>query len=298
MNLRIKIAITLTLVVTGIAPMAAQPALENSIFWEVSGNGLQHPSYLFGTFHFVGKSHIDTLNNVLAKFSQSGTVVGELVLDSSAVQKTMAASFLRGTTLDKVLTPELYQRTAVWLKELSGYDLSMFNAYNPVTAQIFIMMMMQQKHSKMFDSITDPAMDVYFQQSARTQGKKVLGLETVDVQIQLIYNQFSYARQAELLAAYVDNKDKFDNQLSEMNRYYFEGNLNALEGFMQDEFYTEAELKRMLDDRNDNWMRQLPTLFQHQRTFVAVGAMHLAGKKGLVTQLRQMGYQVKPLLLR
>ncbi|MEO6356579.1 MAG: hypothetical protein ABIU77_05530, partial [Ferruginibacter sp.] len=29
---------------------------DNSLLWQVSGNGLQQPSYLFGTFHLMCKN--------------------------------------------------------------------------------------------------------------------------------------------------------------------------------------------------------------------------------------------------
>jgi uncharacterized protein YbaP (TraB family) len=298
MSSKTRAIITLTLVVAVLRPIAAQTALENSMFWEVSGNGLSQPSWLFGTFHLAGKSHVDTLANVMDKFNQSTTFAGEVVFDSTAIQKMMVASRLQGTTLDRVLSPDLYQQTDAWIKELSGNNLQMFNEVNPITVQIFLMMLIQQKNSRAFDPYSDPAMDVYFQQAAHTQGKTVMGLETIDTQIDVIYHQFTNARQAELLAAYVADKDKLYGQMSDMNRQYFQGNLTALEGLMDDEYYKADEIKRMLDDRNNNWMRQLPTLFKQQRTFVAVGAMHLAGAKGLIAQLRQLGYQVRPLPLQ
>jgi uncharacterized protein YbaP (TraB family) len=54
----------------------------------------------------------------------------------------------------------------------------------------------------------------------------------------------------------------------------------------------------MIHDRNAAWLRQLPTLMNAQPTFVAVGAMHLAGETGLVEGLRKQGYTVSPLPLR
>ena len=64
---------------------------------------------------------------------------------------------------------------------------------------------------------------------------------------------------------------------------------------MADQVYTPKEAAVMLDNRNKKWMQQLPGIFKQQSTFVAVGALHLAGENGLVMLLRNAGYTVKPL---
>jgi len=53
-----------------------------------------------------------------------------------------------------------------------------------------------------------------------------------------------------------------------------------------------------LDERNNNWINQLPGMMEKQSLFVAVGALHLVGNSGLVNQLSRLGYTVKPLKLR
>jgi len=298
MNLQIRAVITAILLVAHSQPASAQTAAEHSVFWEVSGHGLAQPSYLFGTFHLIGKSHIDTLTNVLDKFNQSTALTGEVILDSTAFKKVMTASMLRGTTLEQVLGEDLFRRTSAWLQEIAGYDLHRLNGVNPITVQVYLMMLLQQKYSPASNPAAETAMDQYFQQMARERGMTLAGLETIEEQIHVVYDQLSYARQAELLAAYVTERDKAYDRLSAMNRAYATGDLPALERMIHDENYSPAELDVMLYNRNQNWMRQLPTLFQQHRAFVAVGAMHLTGSQGLIALLRQQGYQLRPLPLR
>lgn len=271
----------------------AQKPVENSTFWEVSGKGLSKPSYLFGTFHLMGKKYVDSLTNVTAKFQQSSTIVGELLIDSTMTMKMMVAAQLRGTTLDKVLTPELYQKTAAVLKELSGYDLQIFNGFNPMTIQILIIRSMQEKFYPS-NPVEDPPMDLYFQQAGKKAGKKVLGLESLEVQIEALYGQFSYERQAEMLAQSVNDQDKAYQEMITLNKYYRQGHLGELEKLMSSQTFEPKEAEKLLDDRNKAWVKQLPALFAEQQTFVAVGALHLAGKNGLVNLLREQGYTVKP----
>ena len=233
MNLKIKrFTLSVFVILVGVTSQqlvsAQSHQVENSVFWEVSGKGLTKPSYLFGTFHLLGRRYVDSLNNVTAKFQQSGTIVGELLMDSSMTMKLMIAASLKGTTLDKLLTPEVYNNTAVWLKELSGYDLKMFNGLNPMTIQVLLMATMQQKFYPM-NPVEDVAMDMYFQQQGKKSGKKVIGLESLEVQIDALYGQFTYERQAAMLTEYVANKDKAFEEMLIMNKYYRQGNLGELE---------------------------------------------------------------------
>jgi uncharacterized protein YbaP (TraB family) len=269
-------------------------AVENSVFWEVTGNGLSQPSYLFGTFHLLSHRYVDSLTNVTNKFTTAKTIVSELLIDSTMTMKMMASAQMKGTTLNKLLTPEQFKQTNDWLHELSGYDLTMFNGMNPMTIEILLMTMMQQKYFPL-DPGQDVVMDLYFQQRGTRDKKQVIGLETFDEQTHAIFGQFTYERQAQLLTTAVKKRNSAEEELRNMNRFYREGNLGKLEALMYDEMYTAAETAVMLDNRNKKWMQQLPGLFKQQPTFVAVGAMHLAGENGLVTLLRKEGYTVKPI---
>jgi len=273
--------------------LAQKTAIENSVFWEVSGKDLPQPSYIFGTFHLMGSRYIDSLTHVMDRFNSSTMIVGELLLDSTMTAKMMAAARLQETTLDKLLSSENFQQTAVWLKELSGYDLKMFNSMNPMTIQIFLMTMLQQKYFPL-DLEQDAPMDMYFQNRAKSEEKKLMGLETFEVQVNALYNQFSLQRQAEMLVEFVHERQKAQEELLLMNKYYREGNLTKLEELLFAQPYSKSEAEVMLDNRNKKWMEQLPGLMKEQQTFVAVGALHLAGECGLINLFRNAGYKVTP----
>ena len=83
-----------------------------------------------------------------------------------------------------------------------------------------------------------------------------------------------------------------------MNTAYISQNMNELQQLMYGSSYKPEEMKILLDDRNNNWMQQLPALMNEQPIFVAVGALHLVGKTGLVNQLKAQGYTVTPVNLK
>lgn len=112
---------------------------ENSILWKVTGNGLEKPSYLFGTYHFLSNAFVDTMPAVIQAYKSAEAVVGELVIDSSIQAPMMEASVLKGTTLQKVLPDTLYAKASEWFKQEAGLDLVKLDQLNPVTVMTAVM---------------------------------------------------------------------------------------------------------------------------------------------------------------
>ena len=268
---------------------------ENAVLWEVSGKGLSQSSYLFGTFHLLTSDYLKTLPKVAEKLALSRTVAGEVLMDSTVMMKMLPASMMTGTTLDQLLKPEEYQLAAEYFKEVSGMDLKMLNSFKPMALQMTII---QFEWNKLNPTPykNGPAMDVYFQQEAKAQGKTVVGLETVEDQIRAVFDQFSLERQSEMLVESVKDKQKTREEMLKMAQCYQAQDLACLQRMLHDpDSFRPEEMKTLLDDRNAAWMKQLPDLMQTAPAFIAVGAGHLVGERGLVSLLRQRGYTVKPL---
>lgn len=270
----------------------SSPKTDKAILYEISGNGLRKPSYLFGSMHLLTQRYVDSLPLVMDYYSHCTQVAGEMVLDSSTSMKMLAATMLKGQTLKEVLPEDLYSKTNNWLKELSGYDLALFNALNPMTINVTLLQLIQAKYYPVPDGSI--LMDQYFQQRAKKEYKEVIGLEKIEDQVNALFNQFSIQRQTELLKQFVDDKDKSISDLGKMVKLYRTQQLDELEKLMYDETYSKEEIEILLYKRNEKWAEQLPTIIMRAPTFVAVGALHLAGDRGLVNLLRQKGYTVTP----
>lgn len=280
------------------ASAAAQtPAVENSIFWEIRGKDLTQPSYLFGTYHLLGSHYADSLTNVMSRFYTCRTMVGEIVYDSTVMPHLLQAARMNGTTLDKLLSPTIYNQTANWLKELSGYELKYLDTFNPMTVQLLLMTALQQKYYPM-NATTEVPLDLYFQNLAKQSQRPIAGLESFDDQVKALYNQFTYERQAELLTSYVLEKDKAAREIMTLLNLYRQQKLDQLEHALDTQDYSETEIQVLTSDRNKKWIAVLPALLRDGPTFIAVGALHLPGENGLINLLRKAGYTVNPLPLR
>lgn len=262
----------------------------NSLLWEISGNGLKTPSYLFGTYHLAGKSLIDSLPEIGKRFNTCKTVVGEMIMDSTMAMKLvpymMAADSL---ALDKVLTTEEYQQVNACIQQLMHVDAAGFNHFKPAAVATMISALSAPNTT----SKTNPVIDMYFQQEGKRQGDKVIGLETLQQQAELLLGQPMDIQKKQLLAT-VKKKDELKANGLKMFTLYRNQDLNGL-GKMLDKDDDElgGQTDKLLKDRNLNWMTQLPAIMQDQPTFIAVGAGHLVGQYGLINQLKLKGYKVK-----
>lgn len=275
---------------------AQKQKVENSLLWKVSGNTLQKPSYLFGTYHFLSSGFIDTMQAVKKAYAASDAIVGELIIDSTIQRPMMEASLLQGTTLKKLLPDTLYNKTSSWFKQEAGFDLIRLDQLNPITVMTAALAITQQKYFP--NKPGEVQLDTYFQDQGKKDGKRVLGLETIEVQINALFKQLTLKRQVEMLNETFSNKEGFRSSIAAMNDAYIKNDLEALEQLMYVRSYKPEEMKPLLFDRNNNWLKQLPQIMKEQPSFIAVGALHLVGENGLVTQLRKMGYTVTPINLK
>jgi uncharacterized protein YbaP (TraB family) len=74
-----------------------------------------------------------------------------------------------------------------------------------------------------------------------------------------------------------------------------EENLNELYDLYKKYERQFGEAQYLTDDRNIRWMEKLPGYLGKGNQFIAVGAFHLVGEKGLIKLLREKGYTVKAL---
>lgn len=277
------------------APLFSQDKRqESSLLWKVSGKGLTKPTYLFGTYHFLTNAFVDTLQAVKQAYTASQVIVGEIVIDSSMQAPMMKASMLKGTTLKKELPDSVYVKAAAWFNREAGIDLAKLEQLNPLSVMLFAMAITQQKYYP-----TKPGeiqLDTYFQQMAKKDGKKIMGLETIGAQINALYGGLTMQRQIDLLYETINEEEGLKKMIAVMNKAYISQNLEGLQDLMYGT-YKPQELKALLEDRNNEWMKQLPKLMKEQSLFVAVGALHLAGESGLVNQLRKKGYTLTPINL-
>jgi len=264
------------------------------LLWKVSGNGLSKPSYLFGTHHLIEKEQIRDFDKILTLSGQADAVVGEMdMTDMASIQsKIMQGAMMQSKNIRDMISAEDYVLIDSEFKQLLGAGLDQLGAFKPMMLETMYGVLVYLKSQNI--SKQPEGVDVLFQKKARENNKKVIGLETIEQQSAILFDSLPLNRQAEILVKSVKEKQKGIDLLKRLNEYYIAGDLQQLLALdKEDDDLTTEEKKPMYDNRNNNWMKQLPVLMTKQSCFIAVGCLHLVGETGLIVQLRKAGYFVE-----
>lgn len=272
-------------------------ATQAQLLWKVSGNRLKHPSYLFGTHHLISIQFLDSIPGLFKAFNNCDVMVGEMVINNiDATAKIQQAAIMPNhVKINDLLNDDEYKLVDNELKSVLKFGLKDVSIMNP---SLILTLYEMEIYKKLTGFKDESQSDSYFQLVAAEKGKKVIGLETVDQQIAILFNNSNLERQADILVETVQKKDSILNEMIQLNKLYKAGKIEKLidlskrKGNITD--MTDEEYAKLVDNRNADWMTKLPAYFNQSSCFVAVGAMHLGGKNGLIKLLKKEGYKVTP----
>lgn len=282
--------------------------VQAQLLWKISGNGLAKPSYVVGTYHVAPVSFVDSIPGLKAALDECEQVYGELDMaemqDMGALMKMQQAMLLpEGQQLDKLLTADQMNRLNTYMKELMGVDMTnpmvagQMNRMKPAAIEAQFQMLYCIKNTPGFDP--QNLFDSYFQKAAAEKGKAVGGLETMEFQTKVLYLDKSIERQVETLMCAIDNKAFGEQVMDLTTKAFFAQNLDGIKDAMDMKLgtgcdATPEEEEALIYGRNAAWAEKLPAIMQAKPTFLAVGAAHLPGERGLLALLKQAGYDVTP----
>jgi uncharacterized protein YbaP (TraB family) len=283
-------------------PNFAPTAAENSLLWEISGNNLRQPSYLFGTIHMIPASDFFLSESVKRAFNASSTVTFEIDtenMDNPMMLFSMLGSMTmkNDTTLRDLLTQGEYIMVKNHFDQL-GLPLSMLEQVKPIFLSVLASDDMGGAGSEMsLDGMKSYELELT--SMAKESNKKVEGLESIAYQLSL-FDSIPYAAQAKMLVEAVSGGDRGASEeeadpLDELIGYYKNENIIKLQALVEDEEGIAGFQNVLLTNRNRNWIEPMAKMMRRETVFFAVGAGHLAGSDGLVALLRAAGYQLKPL---
>ncbi|SDG09480.1 hypothetical protein SAMN05421827_103206 [Pedobacter terrae] len=275
----------------GLSLNAQTKKATNTLLWEVSGNGLKKPSYLFGTHHFTNKEFADTMQVLQAKLKSVDGVVGELVMDGSLQGRMAPFLVMKNNTLDRLFTAAEYKEVDDYIKARNpAVNLKQLNRFKPAMVGVLMMLLDNPEMQNMTNGI-----DESFQKYAKNNAKSVHGLETAEYQGALLFDG-DLQKQKKALLKSVRESDNNKIKLKELTAYYLAQDMDKLTDFFRtQEEETQEFMTEMLKNRNQRWLDQLPALMEKESLFIAVGAGHLVGAEGLIKGLQAKGYALKPI---
>lgn len=264
-------------------------AEEQGILWRIDGAATQ-PSYLLGTIH-SDDARITTLPVTIANiFQQADSFSGEIDMDLPNLMQASQATLLpEGESLQQLLDSTLYQQT-VQLLAAYGMPELVVQRMKPWAAAATLSLPRPQ---------TGLFLDMLLYTQAAAQGKRVYGLETVSEQVGAM-ESMPRDLQISMLRDAVAQHDQLDQIIEALINAYLQRDLNTLESIsdkaMQQGDRRVAQLftSQVVVNRNRRMLERMQPRLSEGNAFIAVGALHLPGKDGLLTLLRNKGYRVSP----
>lgn len=263
----------------------------NSLLWKIEGNGMEKPSYLFGTIHMLCKDDAVLSDNMKRVIAACDEVYLEIDMDNLfEMMGAMKKLKMTGdTTLKDLLNDADYEKVkSYFTNKGSMLPFSVLETYKPILASSTL-----SQNAMPCEGAT--AMEQVIMLEAKDHKKEIKGLETMAQQAGML-DSIPYRYQASELVKYIDSSIAGagdDKMLTEMLEAYRNQDLAKLEEMMID---TDAGLSSFTDillyNRNAKWVEKLKILMPEKKLLIAVGAGHLPGEKGVINLLKRAGYTV------
>ena len=289
------VAVTLGLACSALAEPAAQPsaAFDRGRLFRIDRPGLA-PSYVYGTLHSNDPRVVALPPAVVSALAASRAAAFEsLLLEADVATFLAAAHYEDGRRLGDHVDPVTLERVRATLG-IDGNDRLLIERAKPWAV---LLMLAQSRNGG------TASLDGILQAEARARRMAVLSLELPDEQVASL-DAIPLASQVALLRWALDTQHARPAELEAATRAWLAGDLAGLRRLSlapgrrdpRLAVHLRALLKHLITDRNVVMAHRLHLPLARGRVFVAVGALHLHGRDGLLALIREQGYSVTRVL--
>ena len=291
---------------TLILMLAIASSASAQLLYRITGKGLEKPSYIVGTYHLAPATFVDSISGAKAALDEVEQVCGEVdnaeMESISGRSRLMKAMMLPdGKSLADVLSTDEMDRLNAYMTEMLGADLtnplikSQMGKMNPMAISTQLQLVQYMKVTPGFNPTA--LIDGYFQQQAKKAHKPVMGFETIDFQMSVLYGT-AIERQKELLFCMIDNQEYTEMSMKELTEAYFSQDMEKILALTEAKLgnfcdSTPEEDEALIYGRNADWVAKIPAIVNEKSTLFVVGAAHLPGEKGVLELLKAEGYTVE-----
>ena len=260
--------------------------------WTVS-NG-ENTLYIGGTFHMLKPTDYP----LPKEFEQAYQKADWLVFETD-ISKLGSADFNKqfinamklpsGQILADTLSPKAYAEL-IYYAAKNNIDIGQFQHFKPQLVALIISLRELKKLG-----LSAQGVDTYFGKKAAEDNKTMSELETLDEQINYIAT-LSEGNESALMLQTIEDFVKLPNELEQLTHAWRSGDIEQLNeiGIKPISKDYPKVYQSLIVERNQRWLPKIEQLLQQPgKKFILVGAMHLAGKDGLLEQLALKGYQVE-----
>lgn len=289
---------------------------KDGMLWEISGNGLSHKSYLFGTMH--GDGHNYKLEEIFTAFPQlreilgnvsciyleqskdfnDSAVVADCVASASVFVKADEANEYNALPLGESYRGLYDSREKFRLVDNFFSEKLRRSSYTQFKPAYWVERLRQ---NRMKGNAKAVSVDDCLYHYALQKNIKVSGLETYEESARALVE--ATRDSAEYLKSLKEQAADLYEVIAQMEKVA--ASTSSYEMYLSDDLeklYTknlsfipnEVYEQKMGAERNNRWLRKIEDILKDRTCLIAVGAMHLPGDKGLIALLRAKGYNVQP----
>ncbi len=264
---------------------------QQSLIWEVSGNGLTKKSYIMGTLKFIGEKEFYMPPKASELIKQSEIFAIEDEVDHHAQHElNTALHFPKGQTLSDVLSADDYKKVKDTFQKEFGINAATFDKkyshIKPLPLSIIMTRLSLGEKVRFYD--------IELLLIAKKHDVDAYSLEPIEREAEAL-NSFSMEEQVKALIHSVTNfsqqKDEFKKLMSDYRtanaEEIYDYTLHPLENNPRfiEEFYYK---------RNAEWLPKIEKMMNEDAAFIALGISHLEGEKGILKLLEGKGYKLTP----
>ncbi len=268
---------------------------QSSLLFEITGNGLEKPSYLFGTMHVQDEAAYSWNDSVLWAIEQVDVAAFEIDMNGKELAKGIKPDEKTQKEWEDFIADDLAPAIeAIIDPDTLGARIS------GIYGQALGTLLKKDKNER------GTFIDKFLQEYAQKMGKEIVAVESIQEQLNVVLSM----DKSSIKKAIVDfiEADNWDIDLEVMMgaetrlvESYSTRSLTNVCNELNKQFETASSsmatdfYKKLFDDRNAIMFTRTDKMLKKQRMFVAVGAGHLCGITGLVEQYKKAGYTLRPI---
>src|SRR5580698_7731264 len=264
-----------------------------ALLWEITGNGLQKPSYLFGTMHVSSKLVFHLSDSFYLDIKNTDVVA--LELDPQLWQDQL----FRFENLQSNLRYYTQGAPSEFINErsfqLEKYEDKLRSALSDEPTVINGLLYRTYRGQADFEE--DTYLDLYIYQTGRKLGKQATGVENYFQTERLVMEATQdMMKDRKKKAPDMEGESAFDIERKTQEAYR-QGDLDLLDSLEKLMEPSEAYMEKFLYRRNEIQAASIDSIVRRHSLFVGVGAAHLPGRRGVIELLRRKGYTLRPVVM-
>jgi uncharacterized protein YbaP (TraB family) len=208
----------------------------------------------------------------------------EMDLDEAANQNmSIYLTLPEGTRFSSFFRPHQYERYRKMILKAFQKDILLMESYTPffLTNYLTELTLLSRR---------DLPLDHYLWNFARQAGKKLEGVESFDDQVRIL-QQIPIEFQLSSFKTSMRNISAFRKKIDRINRLYAQGDVENI--YKMSKRSMGKLRKLMLYDRNIYMTNRICQISEKGPCFIAIGAAHISGSKGVISLLKKSGFRFK-----